>query len=214
MFKTKYYRWYALVLIVLALIITSYVLVANRNEMVAVHKEKLSLNTIKPLPELEVGDVILRMGVGVDSVVIAKLSNSKFSHVGIISQVHPEIMVTHATTADDAGSAFDGVIKIKLANFVSQSERLAIVRYEQLPKASQEQIQTYLSSQEGKPFILSTDSNALYCSNLVLAALQDHVKLKIEPQQVQLALFQGPYIMPQSFLDDPNASLIYYYPQH
>ena len=94
MFKTKYYRWYALVLIVLALIITSYVLVANRNEMVAVHKEKLSLNTIKPLPELEVGDVILRMGVGVDSVVIAKLSNSKFSHVGIISQVHPEIMVT------------------------------------------------------------------------------------------------------------------------
>lgn len=214
MFKTKYYRWYAIVLIVLALIITSYVLVANRNEMVAVHKEKLSLNTIKPLPELEVGDVILRMGVGVDSVVIAKLSNSKFSHVGIISQVHPEIMVTHATTADDATSAFDGVIKIKLANFVSQSERLAIVRYEQLPKASQEQIQSYLSSQEGKPFILSTDSNALYCSNLVLSALKDHVKLKIEPQQVQLALFQGPYIMPQAFLDDPNASLIYYYPQH
>ena len=214
MFKTKYYRWYALVLIVLALIITSYVLVANRNEMIAVHKEKLSLNTIKPLPELKVGDVILRMGVGVDSVVIAKLSNSKFSHVGIISQVHPEIMVTHATTADDATSAFDGVIKIKLANFVSQSERLAIVRYEQLPKASQEQIQAYLASQEGKPFILSTDSNALYCSNLVLAALKDHVKLKIEPQQVQLALFQGPYIMPQAFLDDPNASLIYYYPQH
>lgn len=214
MFKTKYYRWYAIVLIVLALIITSYVLVANRNEMIAVHKEKLSLNTIKPLPELKVGDVILRMGVGVDSVVIAKLSNSKFSHVGIISQVHPDIMVTHATTADDAGSAFDGVIKIKLANFVSQSERLAIVRYEQLLKSSQEQIQAYLSSQEGKPFILSTDSNALYCSNLVLVALKDHVKLKIEPQQVQLALFQGPYIMPQAFLDDPNASLIYYYPQH
>lgn len=180
---------------------------------VEVGVKKLSLETIAPLPELKVGDVIVRMGVGLDSKVIAKLSNSKFSHVGIISQTHPHIMVTHATTADDEGSKFEGVITIELANFVSESERIALVRYEPLPATAQKEIQAYLQSKEGAPFILNAEPDALYCSNLVLYALQDHVAMSIKPQAVKLPLFTGDYYMPQSFIDDPHGNLIYYYPQ-
>ena len=184
----------------------------ERNEVVASTVVKLSMQTIAPLPELEVGDILLRMGVGADSYVIAAASDSLYSHAGIVSAVTPEILVTHATTADDAGSKFEGVITIPIANFVSEASRIAVVRYPGLDEAEKPLVTTYLKSMEGQPFSLSQDSDSIYCSNLVLYALQDHVQIEVEPQKVDMPLFDGTFYFPQAFLEDSQARLIYVYP--
>ena len=184
----------------------------ERNEVVASTVVKLSMQTIAPLPELEVGDILLRMGVGADSYVIAAASDSLYSHAGIVCAVTPEILVTHATTADDAGSKFEGVITIPIANFVSEASRIAVVRYPGLDEAEKPLVTTYLKSMEGQPFSLSQDSDSIYCSNLVLYALQDHVQIKVEPQKVDMPLFDGTFYFPQAFLEDSQAQLIYVYP--
>ena len=184
----------------------------ERNEVVASTVVKLSMQTIAPLPELEVGDILLRMGVGADSYVIAAASDSLYSHAGIVSAVTPEILVTHATTADDAGSKFEGVITIPIANFISEASRIAVVRYPDLDEAEKPLVTAYLKSMEGQPFSLNQDSDSIYCSNLVLYALQDHVQIKVEPQKVDMPLFDGTFYFPQAFLDDSQARLIYVYP--
>ena len=184
----------------------------ERNEVVASTVVKLSMQTIAPLPELEVGDILLRMGVGADSYVIAAASDSLYSHAGIVSAVTPEILVTHATTADDAGSKFEGVITIPIANFVSEASRIAVVRYPGLDEAEKPLVTSYLKSMEGQPFSLNQDSDSIYCSNLVLYALQDHVQIKVEPQKVDMPLFDGTFYFPQAFLEDSQAQLIYVYP--
>ena len=184
----------------------------ERNEVVASTVVKLSMQTIAPLPELEVGDILLRMGVGADSYVIAAASDSLYSHAGIVCAVTPEILVTHATTADDAGSKFEGVITIPIANFVSEASRIAVVRYPGLDEAEKPLVTTYLKSMEGQPFSLNQDSDSIYCSNLVLYALQDHVQIKVEPQKVDMPLFDGTFYFPQAFLEDSQAQLIYVYP--
>lgn len=65
----------------------------------------LTLAKLPNLPLLQVGDVVLRRGVGADSLVISTVSQSRFSHCGIVVAIEPVVLVTHATTADDQGIA-------------------------------------------------------------------------------------------------------------
>ena len=51
--------------------------------------------------KVKLGDLVLREGTATDSNVIMMLSASDYSHIGIITAVLPEIIVTHATTDDD-----------------------------------------------------------------------------------------------------------------
>lgn len=52
------------------------------------------------LPELEVGDWVVRMGTVNDSWWISYLSNSEYSHIGMIVATEPKILVIHAITDD------------------------------------------------------------------------------------------------------------------
>ena len=180
-----------------------------RNEITSSSVTHLSLESIAPLPELKVGDLIFRMGVGADSFVIADVTNSKYSHMGMISAIEPEILVTHATTADDAGSNFEGVITIPLENFVSEASSLAIGRYQDLKDSSIEQVQNYLKSIEGQPFTITPDPRSIYCSSMVIFALQDHVTMQVNKTFLNIPLNEGDYYVPQSFIEDPNLKIIY-----
>ena len=52
------------------------------------------------MSELRPGDLVLRLGTVTDSLIIAKVSHSSYSHIGMIIEVWPEILVAHATTSD------------------------------------------------------------------------------------------------------------------
>lgn len=192
-----------------AVVITASGALYLRNELTSHGVTHLSLETIAPLPKLKVGDLIFRMGVSADSYIIAEVTDSKYSHMGIISEVEPEILVTHATTADDAGSLYEGVITIPLKNFVSEASALAIARYPQLSDEDIPAIVSFLKSKEGAPFVLTSSPSALYCSSLVQFALQDHLKLNIKRSYISLPGVAGNYLFPQAFINDPNLKIIY-----
>ncbi len=180
-----------------------------RNEITSSSVTHLSLESIAPLPKLKVGDLIFRMGVGADSFVIADVTNSKYSHMGMISAIEPEILVTHATTADDAGSNFEGVITIPLENFVSEASSLAIGRYQDLKDSSIEQVQNYLKSIEGQPFTITPDPRSIYCSSseassLAIGRYQDLKDSSIEQVQNYLKSIEG-----QPFTITPDPRSIY-----
>ena len=96
-------------------------------------------------PPLEVGDVILRQGIGLDSMVIAKVSDSVYSHVGMVAAVNPEITIIHAAV-DDRPDKANQVIASSLPFFVSKARRIAVKRY---PLSAEERARAawYLRSQ-------------------------------------------------------------------
>lgn len=183
------------------------------NKVVATKVNKLELATMPPLPSLQVGDVTLRMGVGADSYIIASTANSNYSHVGVISSISPDILITHASTEDDPPANFNGVSTIALQDFIAQGQRIAIVRYRSFSAQEQEQIANFLHSKEGQAFVLSNDPEALYCTTLAIRALEPYVNLALKSQKLNIPLLTGDYYMPQAFLDDAQAHCIYEYPK-
>ena len=47
---------------------------------------------------LEKGDWVFRSGTSADSRLIKSLSQSHFSHIGIVVQTQPQVLIAHATT--------------------------------------------------------------------------------------------------------------------
>ena len=171
---------------------------------------KLELSALR-LPELKVGDVIVRQGVSVDSTIIEQFSASIYSHVGMVAQVEPEITVIHATTADDAGAPHEGVVEVPLSAFVHESTAIAIVRFP-LPAKALAPIQTYLRSKLGTAFRLDASAERNYCSTLVATALEPHLRLELKPIYLSLPLLAGDYLFPQAFVDEPHGRIIFRYP--
>ena len=52
------------------------------------------------LPTLEVGDIIFREGIGVESIIIQKLSKHNYTHIGLVISTKP-IIILHATPDDN-----------------------------------------------------------------------------------------------------------------
>ena len=51
--------------------------------------------------QLEVGDIVFRTAYGKESRMVTLLSGGDYSHIAVITDITPEIMVTHATTNDN-----------------------------------------------------------------------------------------------------------------
>ena len=88
--------------------------VFNLKNINKVKANNFDINAVKD--KVKLGDLVLREGTATDSNVIMMLSASDYSHIGIITAVLPEIIVTHATTDDDPEHA-DQVIKTPLYEF-------------------------------------------------------------------------------------------------
>ena len=101
------------------------------------------------------------------------------------------------------------MITIPLKNFVSEASSLAIGRYQDLKDSSIEQVQNYLKSIEGQPFTITPDPRSIYCSSMVIFALQDHVTMQVNKTFLNIPLNEGDYYVPQSFIEDPNLKIIY-----
>ena len=165
------------------------------------------------LPKLEVGDWVVRMGTVNDSWWISYLSNSEYSHIGMIVATEPKILVIHATT-DDGEIGSDQVIVSELDRFLSPAlaKKGAIIRPIFLDSKKKKEIVSAIWKQRGKPFILaSKDKYHLYCTTLLLDSIQ-HFHPSFQPQwtKINIPLFEGEYLFPQSFVDYPNTRIIYH----
>lgn len=168
----------------------------------------LNINELSNLPKLKVGDIILRQGIGYDSIIISEFSGSIYTHIGIIVSTNP-IMILHASTNDDK-KRLNQVIVSTLESFLSHAKHIAIKRF-YLTDMQREQISLDSYKWIGKPFVLDLDSNALYCSLLVLYVLSPYIKFSLPYTTLDIGLFKGNYLFPKAFYDDKHSYLIYKY---
>lgn len=194
----------------IGVVVCPIVLLTFINHQTTAHPFNTSL-----LPQVKLGDVILREGTSADSDIIMILSKSKYSHVGIVTEIYPEIEVTHATTDDDPEHP-NQVITSKLSDFWSDelANAGAIVRYDFMTPSDAVKVAHDVKAKLGNNFNLNPldkdHPDPLYCSTLVYGAIK-HVNQKFDLplSNVNVPLVSGKYIFPQSFLDNEHSKVIY-----
>lgn len=154
--------------------------------------------------ELAVGDWVFRSGIGRESAMIKMLSNSEYSHIGVVVAIVPEVLIVHATTSDDLErpnqvllSTYDTFSDTKYAQFT------AAARPTFLNLAQQANIAQHLLAQVGKPFVLTTaDEQPRYCTTIIAEAIQTQLPdFALDWQRVDLPLVGGAYLFPQAFAE-------------
>ena len=166
----------------------------------------LSHKDLHSLPPLEIGDIILREGIGIESIVIQKLSHHRYTHIGLVVSNKP-IMILHATP-DDNPFKPNQVILSSFDEFLFHARDIAIKRFPLNP-ATQEQIILHSSLWLGKPFVLNTDANALYCTTLLKEILSPFIPLDVAYEYIDFPAFKGAYLFPKAFFEDTHSTLIY-----
>ncbi|OYQ78399.1 hypothetical protein B9T12_06010 [Wohlfahrtiimonas chitiniclastica] len=159
---------------------------------------------------LALGDIVLRTGNNVDSLIIQKLSGGRFSHIGIITDLNP-VMVTHSTTDDDP-KHLNQVITTPLPDFLAahMAKDYVIVRPAFLSESERAQLSHHIKKQLGNPYVLKarTEEN-LYCTTLIEQPLMSlKPELKLTWQSIDVGPFQGQYLFPDAFLQLPNMMIV------
>lgn len=167
---------------------------------------------LQNLPTLKIGDWVVRLGTVNDSRWISYLGKSEYSHIGMIVQLHPKILVVHATT-DDGESASNQVIVSELEYFLSPklAQKGAIIRPMFLNQQEKHKIAAFILNQRGRPFILSSkDEPHLYCTTLLSDSIaQFHPSFKPKWNYISAPFFKGEYLFPQAFVDYQDIKVIY-----
>ena len=158
-----------------------------------------------PLPDvsrLEPGDWVFRSGISADSRVIKSISRSRYSHIGMIVQTAPQVVVAHAATDDDPKHP-DQVLLTPLAEF-------AVARPKFLTAPQRRQAAQSAATQRGRPFVLAArDRQPYYCTLLLLEAVRPHApQFSPQWQYLDMAVFRGEYLFPEAFMHE-NVEWIY-----
>lgn len=155
--------------------------------------------------QLQQGDWVFRSGVGVDSRFIQHLSQSEFSHIGIVVAIEPNILIAHATTDDDPKQP-NQVLITQLDDFIapSRAKNFAVARPAFLNNQQRIQTALYASQQVGKPFILDDKAEPhFYCTTLILNAIHSQTNdFNPKWQYLDMAVFQGYYLFPQALTQE------------
>lgn len=157
------------------------------------------------------GDLILRMGTGMDSQLIKQAGGGRYSHIGMVVHTQPEVTLIHATTDDDP-EHLDQVVVTSAAAFLSSKKATAYAQLRPL-FLSQNQINQMvdaLQSQIGQPFVLaSQEDEHLYCTTLIHTAIaQQQPEFVLPWQTVTAPIFTGRYLFPDAFLNHPGMQLL------
>ena len=165
--------------------------------------------------KVKLGDLVLREGTATDSNVIMMLSASDYSHIGIITAVLPEIIVTHATTDDDPEHP-DQVIKTPLYEFWNSKNAAAgmLLRLNFINEDNVKTVIDSVNSKLGQSFILTYKGNRqerpMYCSILIYSALKEvNQEFSLKWQFVDIPLVRGDYLFPQAFIESKDSKVIY-----
>ncbi len=160
---------------------------------------------LPPHIDVQAGDWILRSGTAAESRIIGHLSQSSFSHIGMIVATAPDILVAHATTDDDADHP-DQVLLSPIASFLAadKAEAFALVRPRFLNSGQRAQTARYAFKQVGKPFVLDRKSEPhFYCTTLILDAVRtEYPAFQPRWQYLDTVVLKGYYLFPQAFLQE------------
>ena len=169
---------------------------------------------ISKLPKLQIGDLVLRKGTVLDSSIITHLSKSNYSHIGIISALTPQIMVTHATT-DDELTHKDAVVTTPLKMFLAKafSKKTAIIRLNFIDAEKAQLIVNKVKQKLGYPYYITGDKNSpqkLYCTTLLDDAIKEgYPKFSLQYQHINQPIFKGDYLFVEAFFQIKDKTLLY-----
>ena len=166
------------------------------------------------LPKLQIGDLVLRKGTVLDSSIITHLSKSNYSHIGIISALTPQIMVTHATT-DDELTHKDAVVTTPLKLFLAKafSKKTVIIRLNFIDDEKAKLIVDKVKQKLGYPYYITGDKYSpkkLYCTSLLYDAIKEvYPKFSLQYQHVNQPIFKGDYLFVEAFFQIKDKTLLY-----
>lgn len=158
---------------------------------------------LKNLPRLEVLDVVLRRGIDYDSFVIRKLSNSDFSHVGVVVEVSP-LKILHASSIDTQNR----VAVSPFPYFLQNAQGIAVKRYG-LNETQKKRILEKLNQKIGAAFSFNKE-HPLYCTTLLEEGFGKDF-LNLTYQNINLPVLGGDFLMPEAFYQDSKSTLIFEY---
>lgn len=151
---------------------------------------------------LQMGDWVLRSGISADSRLIQSVSKSRFSHIGIVVQTQPQVLVAHATTDDEVDKP-NQVLITPLADFASayRADGLAVLRPRFLTPQQRMATAHAAAQQKGRAFILQPrEKTHFYCTTLLLNAIvEQHAAFQPQWQRLDVPVFRGEYLFPQAF---------------
>ena len=161
----------------------------------------------------QIGDLIFRKGVNSESVIIANISDSPFSHIGIVVNVAP-MRVIHATT-DDNPHAQNQVIESNIDEFLLQAQSVGLKRLK-LPQSTRESIAKNAKLSLGAPFTLNANDDSLYCTTLVRNSIvavapkdfSQKFMQNLPYKRVNFALLGGEYLFPSAFWEHSDLEMI------
>lgn len=166
------------------------------------------------LPKLQIGDLVLRKGTVLDSSIITHLSKSNYSHIGIISALTPQIMVTHATT-DDELTHKDAVVTTPLKLFLAKafSKKTAIIRLNFIDDEKAKLIVDKVKQKLGYPYYITGDKYSpkkLYCTSLLYDVIKEvYPKFSLQYQHINQPIFKGDYLFVEAFFQIKDKTLLY-----
>ena len=155
---------------------------------------------IKLENDVKEGDLILRQGLDLDSSIISFMSDSKFSHIGIINSTEP-LTVLHATT-NDKESQNKATIQ-DMRDFLKESKNIKILRL----KADEKTRLNILKEARkhlGRAFVLSSDKDKFYCTTFLEESIKAYFDIELKYTDVDFSLFKGKYLFPQSFNENDS----------
>ena len=154
------------------------------------------------------GDLVFRRGRDVMSALVLRQGrHSRFSHVGMVMRQGDQVMVVHAMP-EEPGSA-GGVLIEPLAQFLHPRLASDAASY-RLPVNDAAALRQWLQAQVGLPFDMRfelSDAGALYCTELVVRALQAG-GLPVQAQTIATPLLAEPVITPDALRQLPGLQLL------
>lgn len=162
-------------------------------------------------PELVIGDWVFRQGTSLESYLIASVVQSEFSHIGMVVQTVPEVLILHSTT-DDLQDEANQVMLSSWSQFTDArlATRVAVARPEFLTREQRIRISQALMAQLGLPFVLASRAEPhAYCTTVLADAIQrEDPSFSPVWTQVQQPMLRGEYLHPQAFADMPRLNWV------
>lgn len=152
-------------------------------------------------PQAAPGDLIFRRGTENVSHLVQAVDRGDFSHVGMLVGRPGQWQVLHATPSERPGQA-DAVVLDSLDFFLDARRAQAYRLYQVASDPdTRERAVAWAMAQQGKPFQLQGDAEALYCTTLVWQAWQQGgMDLGVVFTKVELPVLGGRYLLPGKLL--------------
>ena len=157
---------------------------------------------------VQAGDWVFRSGTGGESALIRQLSGGRYSHVGIVAQVAPRVLIAHAGT-DEEPRHPNQVLLATWEAFASRrwAQTVAVARPRFLDAAQRAASARAAAARVGQAFELRPVDNPaaplpLYCTTLLLEAVRAQAPAFAPAwQRVDVPMVRGDYLFPHALAE-------------